>query len=614
MSLASVQSDIDAALASLLASIDSAQATYFAANGIYFQGLLSHKTIPSDGGTVAADNLSATPSDQAVTWATFGVTPGTIPAAVRCSTYKSQVGYGYRKQVVFIYAGAMYSKQTDSGNDSASAYGWGTTPDPVPPEIPAPTFSSCTASTGSTAGGTSVTIAGTGFQSGATVTFGGSSATSVVVVSGTSITCATPAHSAGAVDIVITNPDAKTVTGASGFTYANPYGMVNTFNTVGTFAFKAPAWVNGMDIELWAGGGGGASPTGSVGGGGGVGGAYGKKAVTPSAGDSIAYVVPAGGVGVSGGGAGGNGANGDNATCTTYSMVATGGYKGNGNGTNDGASVATGCDVSESGGVPAATSTTTGATGGTGAHSGGAGGTGGVTGNGGTPSAPGGGGGGGAYFSATRYAGTSGAKGRVRFSCSDPSQPTYIQGGTGSASGAGDISVAFSATPYQGSLVVAVVWSNSGAGVTPTQSGWTQLNSGTTGKQVFWRLVDETWAAGKTGTFDYGGSAKADKCLAAMVEVYGSSVTAVDANAASTSTANTPSVTTTVANDLVLSLGASDTPTDFATQPAGWTAGPAQTGAGVATIAYKTFAAVGATGTAAWSTSGGKLFTVAVKA
>ena len=73
--------------------------------------------------------------------------------------------------------------------------------------------------TGPVAGGTAVTLAGTGFAAGATVTFGGSPAGSVVVASPTQITCTTPAHGAGAVDVVVANPGAGSATRASGFTY-----------------------------------------------------------------------------------------------------------------------------------------------------------------------------------------------------------------------------------------------------------------------------------------------------------------------------------------------------------------------------------------------------------
>lgn len=89
-------------------------------------------------------------------------------------------------------------------------------------QIPAPTVSSITPNTGLVTGGTSVIIAGTGFMTGATVTLGGTAATSVVVVSSTSITAITPAHIVGAVNIVVTNLDSQTGTLTNGFTYTSP--------------------------------------------------------------------------------------------------------------------------------------------------------------------------------------------------------------------------------------------------------------------------------------------------------------------------------------------------------------------------------------------------------
>src|SRR4029077_717739 len=67
---------------------------------------------------------------------------------------------------------------------------------------PAPTVTSIAPSTGPASGGTAVTITGTGFQSGATVSLGGTAATSVVVSSSATITATTAAHTAGAGDSV----------------------------------------------------------------------------------------------------------------------------------------------------------------------------------------------------------------------------------------------------------------------------------------------------------------------------------------------------------------------------------------------------------------------------
>ncbi len=86
-----------------------------------------------------------------------------------------------------------------------------------------PAVSSITPSSGFAVGATAITnLAGTNFVSGCTVTIGGVAATSVVFVSSIKLTCVTPAHAAGAVDVVVTNPDTKE-SGASGvglYTYA----------------------------------------------------------------------------------------------------------------------------------------------------------------------------------------------------------------------------------------------------------------------------------------------------------------------------------------------------------------------------------------------------------
>ncbi|HVE86437.1 MAG TPA: IPT/TIG domain-containing protein, partial [Myxococcales bacterium] len=75
--------------------------------------------------------------------------------------------------------------------------------------------------TGTTAGGTTVTITGVNFNQGSLVSIGGVFATNVTVLSTTTITATTPAHAAGVVDVTVTRRigtgGAATLTG--GFTY-----------------------------------------------------------------------------------------------------------------------------------------------------------------------------------------------------------------------------------------------------------------------------------------------------------------------------------------------------------------------------------------------------------
>lgn len=81
----------------------------------------------------------------------------------------------------------------------------------------APTVASVFPATGGVAGGTAITVSGTNFAPGATVTVGGTAATSIVVVSPTKITAVTPAKTAGTYDVAVTTTGG-TATKTGGFT------------------------------------------------------------------------------------------------------------------------------------------------------------------------------------------------------------------------------------------------------------------------------------------------------------------------------------------------------------------------------------------------------------
>src|SRR5205085_2286791 len=104
-----------------------------------------------------------------------------------------------------------------------------------------PTVTSVNPNNGSTGGGTGVTVAGTNFVAGATVTLGGTAATNVVVVSGTQITATTPAHAAGAVNVVVTNPDTQSGTLLNGYTYTTTVPI--SFAQVAAATPQAPTQV-----------------------------------------------------------------------------------------------------------------------------------------------------------------------------------------------------------------------------------------------------------------------------------------------------------------------------------------------------------------------------------
>jgi hypothetical protein len=87
-----------------------------------------------------------------------------------------------------------------------------------------PSLTGVTPSSGPSAGGTSVTLAGSGFvpgPGGSVVTFGGAAAT---VTSGTGFTlvATTSAHAVGQQPVIVTNPDGQSATLAAGFTFVAP--------------------------------------------------------------------------------------------------------------------------------------------------------------------------------------------------------------------------------------------------------------------------------------------------------------------------------------------------------------------------------------------------------
>jgi len=78
-------------------------------------------------------------------------------------------------------------------------------------------------------GGTAVTLSGANLTGVTTVTFGGAPASSVSVVNANTITCVTPAHAKGLVDIVATNGYGS-ATLTNGFTYLIPAAGFNIPN------------------------------------------------------------------------------------------------------------------------------------------------------------------------------------------------------------------------------------------------------------------------------------------------------------------------------------------------------------------------------------------------
>lgn len=94
-------------------------------------------------------------------------------------------------------------------------------------EKSSPTITSVVPISGSTSGGDTITITGTDFRSGATVSVGGSSCT-VSSITGIEIACLTSSGLSGSVDVVVTNNDGGVATASNKFTFVVPGDMAQS--------------------------------------------------------------------------------------------------------------------------------------------------------------------------------------------------------------------------------------------------------------------------------------------------------------------------------------------------------------------------------------------------
>jgi len=117
------------------------------------------------------------------------------------------------------------------------------------PSIIPPIISQVSPNHGLASGGTPVTITGSGFQNGATVSFGGTASPSVTFNSSIQLTATTPAHAAGLVNVVVTNPDTGVGTGTNAFTF-DPLPSISSLSpNNGTTAGGTSVAINGSNFQ-----------------------------------------------------------------------------------------------------------------------------------------------------------------------------------------------------------------------------------------------------------------------------------------------------------------------------------------------------------------------------
>jgi len=119
------------------------------------------------------------------------------------------------------------------------------------------TISSVGPNSGPPAGGTTVTVTGTGFTHSASVVFGGSAAPTVAYISSTELQATTPAHASGTVSVAVAeSPHNQSATLTGGFTYSasttTSIGVSNISPTQGPTSGGTVVTVNGTGFQSGA--------------------------------------------------------------------------------------------------------------------------------------------------------------------------------------------------------------------------------------------------------------------------------------------------------------------------------------------------------------------------
>ena len=216
-----------------------------------YRGVTALDVIAGASGSSTAANSGA---------ATTTVANELIFGANTVATGNGTVGSGFTSRIITTPDGDLAEDKivTTAGSNSATATLSGSGPWVMQMATfaavsgPVPTVSSISPTSGSTVGGTAVTITGTNFVTGATVTVGGTAATNVVVVSSTSITATTPTGTAGAVTVTVTNPGGQSGSLTSAFTYIAPPTVSSISPTSGTTAGGTAVTITGTNFVAGA--------------------------------------------------------------------------------------------------------------------------------------------------------------------------------------------------------------------------------------------------------------------------------------------------------------------------------------------------------------------------
>ena len=121
---------VNSGVALVWTRLQTAQATFLAANGYYWQGLWTC-TVPPDlnTGTKTPDRMTVYPTDQPISWTSFKsntamTLASKLAASLCCDVYKGPLGIGYTLRARVTTGGVTYEKVLVYGPETWLAHDW----------------------------------------------------------------------------------------------------------------------------------------------------------------------------------------------------------------------------------------------------------------------------------------------------------------------------------------------------------------------------------------------------------------------------------------------------------------------------------------------------------
>lgn len=128
--LSEVRDTINDWLADRWSIVTTRQDAYYAAHGVYFQGILTHLVPPEYTalltGAIEPGNLDANPTDQIYSWDDFmpELRDVSMPCALRFDVYQGPLGDGYVATVFVAYNGYIYARSHNTGPETWRSVDW----------------------------------------------------------------------------------------------------------------------------------------------------------------------------------------------------------------------------------------------------------------------------------------------------------------------------------------------------------------------------------------------------------------------------------------------------------------------------------------------------------